>query len=271
MGKSLFSLDLAAAIASGRAEFLGDEDEREPARVLYVDQENSLLDIHRRLYALGLEAPDLANLVYLSFPPFEPLNTQKGAEALLAAVAEHKADVVVLDTISRMIVGVENDSEPWLALYRYLHVKLKAQEVACIRLDHFGKDTEKGQRGSSAKTQDIDAVWELRAVSSAGPGRLSLKRTHTRTGLGPDRLDVIRQGAPGEKGTTAHILASDVLDPFFSGNVGDAIAALDREGVPNGLGRDRLQAEALRRGLRIKLSNKCWSDVARIRKAREPK
>ena len=265
VGKSLFMFELASAMSTGRP-YLADEEERKPARVLYVDQENSLQDLRRRADALGLGPDDLSNLVYLPFPSFGPLNTAKGAEALLAEVSRYGAEVVILDTISRMIEGNENDSQPWLDLYRYLHVRLKADGIGSWRLDHFGKDHERGARGNSAKTQDVDSVWELRA--GGGPGKLLLKRTHTRTGLGPDLLQLIRKGRPGEHGTTTHVTATDVLDLMSAGGVAEVVALLDRHGFPKEWGREKCLTEARKQGLKIKLANDLWKFVLETRRNR---
>lgn len=209
-GKSLFTQEWTWRMAAG-LEFLGDGP-RPPMRVLYVDQENSEDEIQERFLALGATAETLTNLIYLSFPLFEPLNTATGASQLLAVVDEHKPAVVVFDTISRMVKGKENDSEPWLELYRQLLMRLKAKKVSSIRLDHFGKDTTRGSRGNSAKTQDVDGVWEL-VPAERGSSLLQLRRTHTRTGKGSGDLLLRRHGELiGDRwkpGATWHGLADD--------------------------------------------------------------
>lgn len=190
-GKSLFMQEWAWRMSAG-LEFLGDGP-RPPVRVLYVDQENSEDEIQERFLALGATAETLTNLAYLSFPAFEPLNTAAGASQLLSVVDEHAPAVVVFDTISRMVRGKENEAEPWLELYRHLLMRLKARKVSSIRLDHFGKDISRGGRGNSAKTQDVDGVWEL-VPAERGSSFLQLRRTHTRTGKGIGDLLIKRHG-----------------------------------------------------------------------------
>lgn len=190
-GKSLLAQEWMYRVAAGLG-FLGDGP-RGPLRVLYVDQENTDDEIQERFLAFGATAETLRNLTYLSFPAFRALNTEAGAADLLAAVDEHRPAVVVLDTISRMVRGKENDAEPWLDLYRHALLPLKARKVSSIRLDHFGKDATRGGRGNSAKTQDVDAVWEL-TPTERGSSLLRLVRTHTRTGKGPGELLLRRHG-----------------------------------------------------------------------------
>jgi hypothetical protein len=38
---------------------------------------------------------------------------------------------------------------------------MKRAGISMIRLDHSGKDSSKGQRGGSAKSGDVDAVWRM--------------------------------------------------------------------------------------------------------------
>jgi hypothetical protein len=160
VGKSLLMLELAAAMACGRP-VLGN-NATEPLAVLYVDFENDPRgDIRTRLEAMGYAPGDLGNLCYLSFPTLAKLDTKQGADELLAAIAEYACEVVVIDTVSRSVAGDENENDTWLNFYRHTGLRLKQAEVAMIRLDHSGKDESKGQRGGSAKSGDVDAVWRL--------------------------------------------------------------------------------------------------------------
>jgi hypothetical protein len=202
-GKSLVMLDWVLSCVTGRP-FLGQGEPTEPVRVIYADRENSLRDIVTRARALGISDPnELRNLIYYSFPTWAPLDTNAGALEFLGVVAsQHKAEPValcVLDTASRYIEGDENDSSPWLALYRLAQARLKSLGIACWRIDHFGKDDSKGARGSGAKSQDVDHVWELRVTGEETEGLvtttvLKLERTHTRSGLGPSELEFTRVG-----------------------------------------------------------------------------
>lgn len=265
-GKSLLTQEWSWRMAAG-LPFLGDDCGRPPLRVLYVDQENPQEEIQARLRSFGAKPDTLENLVYLSFPPFRALDTVEGAVDVVAAVEEHRADVVVFDTISRMIRGKENDSDTWLAVYRCTMLPLKARKVSSIRLDHFGKDADRGARGSSAKTQDIDHVWELTAQTDKA---LRLRRTHTRTGIGTDDLALQRNaklnGDRWEEGGTSHTLAAanGVPTQWAGEGVKQIAQRLDDAGVPRNLGRDRVREACTRLG--IKVRNEVLADVIAYRK-----
>lgn len=266
-GKSLFALEWAWRMSAG-LPFLGDAA-RAPLRVLYVDMENSQEDIQSRLRSLGATREELANLDYLSFPALRPLDTAPGAADLFEAVDAYRPQMIFFDTISRMIEGEENPSEAWLKMYRLAMMPLKARRIATCRLDHFGKDESKGSRGSSAKTQDVDQVWEL----SGGSDGLLLNRTYTRTGVGEDRFAIRRMceksGDQWKSGATRHVLAADEHGAAESGWIGASAIAqqLDAWGIPIDWSRERVRKEMKDRSLVLKAGNELLGDAIRYRRS----
>lgn len=272
VGKSLFWLDWARHAVTG-ADYLGTEGLK-PLTVVYADRENSRRDIVQRLLAYGATPDELDRLVYFSFPPFRFLDVT--GDDLMYVVEKYDADVVILDTVSRFVQGKESEADTWLSLYRMMHARLKGQKRAGVRLDHFGKDADRGARGSSAKSQDIDHVWEMFADSTARTGsevrtRLELVRTHTRSGVGPDKLELDRSGTKDEldelwvPGSTRHVLAASG-DVWRGEGVKDISAMLDEAGVTDKtLGRERLSAAG--RKLGIKVSTDMWGLVVKYRRA----
>jgi hypothetical protein len=161
VGKSLLMLEIAAAVAAGRGMF-GYEPPKRPYRTLYVDFENDpRADIRERLTNMGYGPDDLDNLVLLSFPNIAKFDTERGSQELMAAVHHYETEIVVIDTVSRAVEGEENENDTWLNFYKHTGLKMKQAGVALIRLDHSGKDESKGQRGGSAKSGDVDAVWRM--------------------------------------------------------------------------------------------------------------
>ena len=162
-GKSLLALQCAAAIASGRP-FLGKPTIQ--SIVLYIDQENiPSRDVEPRLVKMGYQPGELVDhLIYSSFGKYGDLNTPKGANKLLEEIRKHKIQVVIIDTISRVVTGKENDNDTWNELHKHLERHLKDEGISLLRLDHTGKDTEKGPRGGSAKLGDVDMTLILTPI-----------------------------------------------------------------------------------------------------------
>ncbi|MCX5197194.1 AAA family ATPase [Streptomyces sp. NBC_00249] len=263
-GKSLIVQEWLWRMATGQP-FLGDRP-HDPVPVLYIDAENGHADIQARLISYGASPDRMGQFTYASFPPIRPLDTPGGGQDLLRLVEQAGAEVVCLDTVSRFISGPENDADTWLALYRCSLLPLKRAGKSSVRLDHLGKDAERGARGSSAKTQDVDHVWELRAQ---GGGALTLKRTYTRTGIGPDHFSIVRQsrqhGDTYAPGGTRHILMTwDTGTPPTPGSEEDIIQRLDAANVPADAG-NRVVRQALQK-LQISAGN---DKIARIVRARQ--
>ncbi|MEU0312483.1 AAA family ATPase [Nocardioides sp. NPDC006273] len=170
-GKSLLVLEIAVNVSRGFA-VLGMKPPR-PYRVLYVDLENDMRgDVRQRLEAMGydhdmIKEGALANLCYLSYPSLSKLDSAQGGAELLAAVEHYRCDVVIIDTVSRIVAGEENSNDTWLNLYRHTGLAMKQRGVAMLRLDHSGKDAEKGMRGGSAKSGDVDMAWRLTPMSES--------------------------------------------------------------------------------------------------------
>lgn len=150
VGKSLISLEIAIEVV------------KTGGSVVYLDDENRAADIVDRLRSFGCTPDELAERLFIyNFQNLPPLDTEAGGDHLDALVGEDKPDLVILDTISRMIKGSENDADTYIQLYRCSLTRLKARKVAVLRLDHVGKDSGRGQRGSSAKESDADVLWHL--------------------------------------------------------------------------------------------------------------
>jgi hypothetical protein len=236
IGKSLLMLEIAVAIACG-LRVLGVTTDR-PRRVLYVDFENDPRgDIRERLQDMDVTPDHLDNLVYLSYPRLSALDSDVGGRELLAAVEVYECEVVIIDTISRAVKGEENENDTWLAFYRHTGVKLKAAGIACIRLDHTGKDTEKGMRGGSAKYGDVDAVWRLTKVTDEV---FQLDCTDHRMPIAEKTIVMQRENSP-----LRHTVEAQGWVAARDAKSAEIIAALDRAGLPRDAGRDRAR-EVLR-------------------------
>lgn len=273
-GKSVFCQEWAWRMSAGKP-FLGDKA-REPMRVLYLDAENGQPDLQDRFLSFGADPDTLAELVYESFPGLPPLDTVAGGAALLALVEEIGPAVVFIDTVSRFISGNENDSDTWLSLYRNTLMHLKSMGIGSVRLDHFGKDRERGARGNSAKTQDIDHVWELKALER-GTRTLRLQRTHTRTGIGEDFITMLRLGEKiqvkvGDEivekwkpNGTRHVLP----DTAVLGEVEAWVKKLDEANIPASWGRDKVRNECANRGITPLPRTEILGEVIKLRKTRQ--
>lgn len=248
-GKSLLALEIAAALATGRAVL--DQPAGPPQRVVYVDWEQSADDIRERLTSLGYGAEDdLSPLRYYLLPNMPPLDTKAGGEVMAGILARHEPAVVIVDTMARAVEGDENESDTLRAFYRHTGTRVKQAGVSLLRLDHAGKDPAKGQRGTSAKCEDVDIVFRLTADGS----RVELRRTHSRVPWVPERVILKRVDEPHLKHTragedswlpgTADTAADlDALEVPLDATIGAALTLLRTGGRPR---RRAVVADALK-------------------------
>jgi hypothetical protein len=167
LGKSLACLEVAASLACGRG--IWGAGSQPPVRVLYLDQENSPLgDIRPRLMAMGFHHEDLKNLTYLSFPEMGPLNHRDGGSTLATLLDLYHPDFVFFDTFSRFVDADENLAKTVQDFYNWTGRTLKKRGIGYMRLDHTGKNTSVGARGTSAKTDDLDLIWAMSEGRDAG-------------------------------------------------------------------------------------------------------
>ena len=233
-GKSLLALDWAAARAAGRP-ILGEAVERSP--VLYLDLENSARVVGERVQAMGY-APAELDLLHYQLGGIGPLDQPRNAAAVIAKAQEVDAQLVVIDTLQRVLSGDELSSQGIRDLYRLLLSPLKAMGVSILRLDHTGKDPSRGPRGTSAKLDDVDQAWSLSGARGEG---LWLSRTHSRTGRGADNYGLVRRSGP-----LRHEISNEVAEPLRTDfddaetRVDDLVEFLAEERVPESWGRPRI-------------------------------
>lgn len=253
-GKSFISLEIAAALAAGR-DVLGQPLKR--ANVVYWDMENDEGLWIDRLKAMHFTPDDLdGHLFYYSFPETPGgLDTEKGGADLVAEAEKHKAVLVVVDTYATNTDGDEDKSDTARGFAKYVVAPLKARGIACLRLDHTGKDEAKGERGTSAKRGDVDYSWQMMETSK---NHFTLKNQKDRTGRSPEEFAIVRKDEPWLHHDVTDDLLSGMLDP-----VDKIIRDMDAAGLPNDASRKTA------RDAGIQGTDKNIQEAVKRRKARD--
>jgi hypothetical protein len=219
-GKSLLSLYIATSVAVGRPIFGRKID---PCSVLYLDYEMTADDLAERLGNMGYGPDsDLTRLHYALLPGLPGLDQPEGGKAVLRMAEIVDAQLVVIDTFGRAVHGDENEADTVRSWYRNTGLHLKHAGRAFLRVDHAGKDVEKGQRGTSAKNDDVDVVWQM--VAGDG-GTYTLKAKKRRMSWVPEKVELVMR--------EDDVLEFNLLhgDAWPAGTA-DCAKALDALGVP---------------------------------------
>lgn len=222
-GKSLLALWLCAAVATG-TPILGHP--QKARRVLYLDYEMTADDLAERLESMGYTPEhNLSNLRYALLPDLESLDSETGGRQVARLAELCEAEVVIIDTFGRAVSGEENEADTVRAFYRNTGILLKRAGRAFVRIDHAGKDLERGQRGSSAKNDDVDIVWQM---TRSGSDLYTMKTRKARMGWVPEKIELrmsddplrfeIAHAAPLPDGALALVGELDRLgiDPLLS-------------------------------------------------------
>ena len=194
VGKSYLSLACVAALATGKAIF--GRPAQPPVHVLYLDYEMTQGDLMERLEQLGYtNQDDLTHLHYALIPSLPPLNTYEGAAEVMKLVELTGAEVVVIDTTGRAVEGEENSADTYREFARTTGLALKAKGIALLRTDHAGKDKGKsGQRGSSAKNDDVDLVYHMEREAHT----IKLTRLFSRISWAPAEVNLVEEQLDGD-------------------------------------------------------------------------
>jgi hypothetical protein len=181
-------------------------------------------DVRDRLEGWGFGPDDdLSHLHYASLPALDPLDTNGGGRELVAAAELLGVAFLVIDTTARAVQGEENVADTYKDFDRHTGAALKRRGIAWLRVDHAGKDQTKGQRGSSAKNDDVDVVLQVNRTDNG----VAVRATHRRMGWYPERVEL------------EHVIAPDGVESLvFTGGPGwpkgteECAADLDRLDVP---------------------------------------
>jgi archaellum biogenesis ATPase FlaH len=170
-GKSFLSLALALEVARG-GEFLGQK--LDPATVLYVAAERGrVLGERQRAWCQYYDTDIPANFGEAEERP--QIAKADGLQAVLDAIHLHRPQVVIIDTLAMVTVGVaENDGQEWGAVGEALTLLREATAGGCvIAVHHTGKNLSAGPRGHSSMEGAIDYRIEVSKSLLGGVATIS--------------------------------------------------------------------------------------------------
>ena len=175
-GKSFLALDLAHHVAKGRT---WGKRRVNRGRVLYIAAEGG------GGFANRVSALDDPEFFVLSIPI--TLTGTESAAGPLAEVLQHLAavggsgfDLIVIDTMARVMGGRDENAAPDIAdLVRNLDLIRRVTGAHVMLVHHTGKDTGRGARGHSSLRAAIDTEIEL---SRDDVGQITAEVTKQRDG-----------------------------------------------------------------------------------------
>ncbi|MCW5886776.1 MAG: AAA family ATPase [Anaerolineales bacterium] len=242
-GKSFFATSLAAHAAAGR-RFFGRRARR--SVVLYICAEGAAT-FPNRIAALrrGIELPDDAPFFCL-FGGLDLVQSREDLNQLIAAIRkalpDAMIDLVILDTLSRIFGGGDENSPEDMGRLLSSVTRLQQEFGAAVMLVHHnGKDTARGPRGHSSLLAAADAVIQVSRDAVTG-----------------DRTAKLIKSRDGEDGAEHHFRLE--VENLGSDDDGDAITScrpvpMEKEQAP------RLARLTGKRGLAFGLLQKAIAEA----------
>jgi hypothetical protein len=170
LGKTLFTLNLAYAIAGG-GQFLKFKAPK-PRKVLYIDGEMAYDKIHERaMYAEKLQGElDFPENWLLITPkkvaplPVPHIDVPEGQRIYLEWIKKFNVEVVIFDNLSMLSSIDENKSHEWKVVQNFLLYLRNVVGVTVIMVHHAGKD-KRDYRGTSRMLDCANCAISLQAVN----------------------------------------------------------------------------------------------------------
>lgn len=159
--KSLVLLNLACTLGLG-LDTLGHT--KEPISVMYLDYENGADDILDRVQSMGftieqLDSPECKlHIIHMPGAAYGWLDKAEGGLKLAAHAKALNAELVIVDTLSKVTQGEENANETYRDVMIYTSNVLQEEGISILFLDHTGHAGNRA-RGASAKPQNVDVSF----------------------------------------------------------------------------------------------------------------
>lgn len=138
-----------------------------PRRVLYLNLEIKQANLHRRVYNMCKELGITGNMIQHRLKIYNLRGTTISPEQIIVLVEHHKAEVVIIDPLYKLLEGDENaasDMKPTLAAFDRI---AEATGAALILIHHNAKgragdrDVRDRGAGSGVLARDYDAALYL--------------------------------------------------------------------------------------------------------------
>lgn len=165
VGKSWLTMALAVAVANNGNEYLG-RSVNHHGRVLYIDEENPEDVVRQRLKKLGLTDGSHDNLRYIHQ---QSVRLDKHPERLIDEAADFAPDLILLDSLTRLHSGDENNAGFIAGLFNDgINPLVRETGAALVILHHVNKSDGTSAfgraRGSSDIVGSIDAGFDISKV-----------------------------------------------------------------------------------------------------------
>jgi len=155
-GKSIVLASLIVAVCTDRGEWLGRDVDA--LRVLCVDEENPSRVVRDRLRALGMRNQHCERLRYFNRQGFN-IGTPAWTACLRGEAAEHRAELIVIDTASAATNAEVNDNDTVTRLFTEALRPIATDLDAAVVLLHHERKQQPGQPANPGQAMMGARQW----------------------------------------------------------------------------------------------------------------
>jgi hypothetical protein len=222
------------------------EHMRNGGHVVWLDWENGVLKVLRRLLAMGAGADLIVGHFHYTGYPVIPADVD-GLARIADALGRWPGALVVFDSASKAlsVAGLsENNPEEATRWTVQIVMPVRERGSTVVVLDHVTKDANRHTpypRGAGSKLADTDVAWYVEATKPFNreqAGELRLTQQKDRDGVLPQ--EVFMRVGDGEGGLPVEVVGAEAV------GAGEAEAG-ERYGVVKGRVRDCLRKHRPRR------------------------
>jgi AAA domain len=179
IGKTLFGMEVGAAIASGEGllGWCGYRDRY--ARVMYLDGELPVETFQERMKLIAKRhGRDILFYGYnredLGDGRMPPLNTDPGQAWLRREIGRVKPDLIIFDSIMCLLIGSMSEEESWAPMKGFVR-ELTARRIAQMWMNH-ANDVGKSF-GTKTREWEMDTVLSLASIpgEDGAPSPMQMK------------------------------------------------------------------------------------------------
>lgn len=171
--KTFVALRMAHSICTGK-DFMGQKV-YEKGKVLYISGEGQAA-LARRIRALKITDGDFNNNFFVRHVTTRIDNKTDMAE-IRKAIDDIKPTLVIFDTFASLVSEtIEQDNSAVGRTLRLVKETCRNGHTSSLIVHHHGKDADKGLRGASAFTNDVDFSIELKRHAESMITTLSCKK-----------------------------------------------------------------------------------------------
>lgn len=284
--KSWLLLHLGLSLSAGH-QWLSEFPIPMSKQVLYVDEEMSAPTLRRRIQRLGLgKGVQSEPLPFRVASHHQITFDAKGASLLMDELAKwaFNPDVIIVETLRRVLAGSENTAEDVSAFWRNIE-PLRAGGKTLIISHHMRKPYKDGEQSSryraSGSTDILAGADSAFAIEVEEKGVISITCVKARNAEEPQPFFVSLSEAPGDgiemrfqgfrqstrPGATVRELASTILRQILTEAPGGIVKTADLLNQMESRGVARRTAERAwalirRRGEAVPVSRGLWRRVS---------